>query len=107
MPENLWSYLLVAAVFFVLGRLTADRGGASARNGDGDRNARTQTPRPTTPPRPFELPADLDTEIRELLVRGNPIQAIKRYRDRTGVDLKTAKEAIDGYQERLRRGGLL
>ncbi|MBO9662086.1 hypothetical protein [Dokdonella sp.] len=107
MPENLWSYLLVAAVFFVLGRVTADRGGARPGIGAGDRNERARTPRPTTPPRPLELPTDLDTEIREMIVHGNPIQAIKRYREATGVDLKTAKEAIDDYQERLRRSGLL
>lgn len=106
MPENPWSYLIVAAVFFVLGRLSADRGGTRPRSG-GERIERAQAPAPAAPPRRLELPADLDTEIRELVGRGNVIQAIKRYRDETGVDLKTAKEAIDDYQDRLRRGGLL
>lgn len=104
---SLWSYLLVALVFFVLGRLSVDRGRSGVRTGASDPREPARTAPPPAPPRPLELPADLDTEIRELLVRGNPIQAIKRYREQTGTDLKTAKAAIDDYQERLRQRGLL
>ena len=39
---------------------------------------------------------DVDTSDLELLVQqGNKIEAIKRYRERTGVGLKEAKDAID------------
>lgn len=104
MPENLWSYLLVGLVFFVLGRMTAGRAGERAVR-PGEPVAPAQ--RPSVPPPPLELPADLDAEIRELLDHDNVIQAIKRYREETGVDLKTAKDAVFGYRERLRRRGLV
>jgi ribosomal protein L7/L12 len=42
-----------------------------------------------------------DPEIQDLLAKGNEIQAIKRYRELTGLGLKEAKEAI----ERARPGG--
>jgi ribosomal protein L7/L12 len=42
-----------------------------------------------------------DPEIQDLLAKGNEIQAIKRYRERTGLGLKEAKDAI----ERARSGG--
>ena len=35
-----------------------------------------------------------DAELR-MVADGRPVSAIKAYRDRTGVDLKTAKAAID------------
>lgn len=98
MPEDLWGYLLVGLVFFVLGRMSAGRGERGTR-------AVAPTPRASAPPRPLELPADLDAQLRELIERDNMIQAIKRYRDETGVDLKTAKEAVFEYRDRLRRRG--
>jgi ribosomal protein L7/L12 len=36
-----------------------------------------------------------DPEIQDLLAKGNEIQAIKRYRELTGLGLKEAKDAID------------
>ena len=42
-----------------------------------------------------------DDEIQDLLVEGNEIQAIKRYRELTGLGLGEAKEAI----ERAQAGG--
>jgi ribosomal protein L7/L12 len=42
-----------------------------------------------------------DPEIQDLLAKGNEIQAIKRYRELTGMGLAEAKEAI----ERARSGG--
>ena len=101
MPENLGGYLLVGLVFFVLGRMSAGRDERGTRA-----NAPvTPAPRHSVPPRPLELPADLDAQLRELIERDNLIQAIKRYRDGTGVDLKTAKEAVFEYRDRLRRRG--
>jgi ribosomal protein L7/L12 len=38
---------------------------------------------------------DADPEIQDLLAKGNEIQAIKRYRELTGLGLKEAKEAIE------------
>jgi ribosomal protein L7/L12 len=40
--------------------------------------------------------------VREALERGQRIEAIKRYREATGTDLKSAKEAVD----EIRRRGL-
>ncbi len=42
-----------------------------------------------------------DDEIQDLLVEGNEIQAIKRYRELTGLGLGETKEAI----ERAQAGG--
>jgi ribosomal protein L7/L12 len=39
-----------------------------------------------------------DPEIQDLLVKGNEMQAIKRYRELTGLGLKEAKEAIEKAQ---------
>ncbi len=103
MPENLWGYLVVGLVFFVLGRMTAGRGERSTRTSAPVAPA----PRPSAPPHPLELPADLDAQIRELIDHDNMIQAIKRYREETGVDLKTAKDAVFEYRERLRGRGLV
>jgi len=40
--------------------------------------------------------AGVSAEVLELVRRGLKIQAIKRYRDQTGVGLKEAKDVIDG-----------
>ena len=42
-------------------------------------------------------PSD-DPEIQDLLAKGNEIQAIKRYRELTGLGLAEAKDAIDQAQ---------
>jgi ribosomal protein L7/L12 len=39
-----------------------------------------------------------DPEIQDLVVKGNEIQAIKRYRELTGLSLGEAKEAIEQAQ---------
>ncbi|HEX4213265.1 MAG TPA: hypothetical protein VIA06_08075 [Candidatus Dormibacteraeota bacterium] len=39
-------------------------------------------------------PADM-ASVQESLLRGRTIEAIKRYREATGVDLRTAKRAVD------------
>ena len=40
----------------------------------------------------------LSDSERALLAQGRKLEAVKAYRDRTGTDLKTAKEAIDAVQ---------
>ncbi len=40
-------------------------------------------------------------EIRRLLVSGNKIEAIKLYRQRTGLGLKEAKDAVEAWEARL------
>jgi ribosomal protein L7/L12 len=60
------------------------RGGWWGGGGEGD------APDPATNP-----------EIQDLLAKGNEIQAIKRYRELTGLGLGEAKEAI----ERAQAGG--
>lgn len=45
-----------------------------------------------------------DEEIRQCLLRGNKIQAIKLYRQQTGLGLREAKEAIDLLEQTLPRG---
>jgi ribosomal protein L7/L12 len=40
-----------------------------------------------------------DPEIQDLLAKGNEIQAVKRYRELTGLGLKEAKDAIDEAQQ--------
>ncbi|MGJ7533732.1 MULTISPECIES: hypothetical protein [unclassified Variovorax] len=47
-----------------------------------------------------ELPPDAALALQ----RGRMIEAIKIVRDRTGVDLKSAKDAVDRYADRLERG---
>lgn len=37
----------------------------------------------------------LSPSERALLAQGRKLEAVKAYRDRTGVDLKTAKQAVD------------
>lgn len=50
----------------------------------------------------FDELQDVPADVREALDRGERILAIKRFRQATGVDLKTAKEFVD----ELRRRGL-
>jgi ribosomal protein L7/L12 len=39
-----------------------------------------------------------DAEIQDLLAKGNEMQALKRYRELTGLGLKEAREAIERAQ---------
>jgi len=43
-----------------------------------------------------------DPEIEQLLRQGNKIEAIKVYRQKTGVGLKEAKDVIDELERRIR-----
>lgn len=47
---------------------------------------------PSTPP---TSPAELDQRVRDLILNGQQLQAIKLYREYHHIDLKGAKEAID------------
>ena len=43
---------------------------------------------------------DVEPELLSLLGRGEKIQAIKLYRERTGVGLKEAKDAVEALAQR-------
>lgn len=45
-----------------------------------------------------ELDPNEDPEIQDLLAKGNTAQAVKRYREITGVDIAEAQRAIDSAQ---------
>jgi ribosomal protein L7/L12 len=42
--------------------------------------------------------ASFEYEVRDLIRRGDKIEAIKRYREQTGVGLKEAKDAIENME---------
>ena len=72
---------LETAVASLQGQVAALTGGAVAAGGVPSSVA------PTT---------DWMTEVRELVAGGNKIQAIKVYREHTGLGLKEAKDAVEG-----------
>jgi ribosomal protein L7/L12 len=45
-----------------------------------------------------ELDPNEDPEIQDLLAKGNKVQAVKRYRELTGVGIAEAQRAIDSAQ---------
>ena len=62
-------------------------------------------PSPVAAGRPDSQPAlvqDLHDEIADLLASGRKIEAIKRWREATGVGLKQAKEAVDQLEHEYR-----
>ena len=46
----------------------------------------------------------LDPEVVQLINSGNKIQAIKALRDRTGLGLAEAKDAVEEFERRYRLG---
>jgi ribosomal protein L7/L12 len=46
-------------------------------------------------------------EIRELLLAGKKIEAIKRYRESSGLGLKESKDAVDAVEKELIKTGQL
>jgi ribosomal protein L7/L12 len=60
--------------------------------------------KPRKPPTPVApgTPEQYDAAIEDLVRRRQKIEAIKRYRERHGVGLKEAKDAIDALEDRLR-----
>lgn len=51
-----------------------------------------------------DVPAALDGEVIELVKRNQIIEAVKLYREQTGLGLKEAKDAVDEIARRLRQG---
>ena len=52
---------------------------------------------------PDQLPEEQIAVIRDALFRGNKIQAIKHYREATGLGLAESKAFIDALEMRLRQ----
>ena len=46
----------------------------------------------------------LDADIQQLVTDGRKIHAIKLYRERTGVGLAEAKDAIEAWEDRYKLG---
>jgi ribosomal protein L7/L12 len=49
------------------------------------------------------IPQQQITALRELLFRGRKIEAIKLYRELSGLDLKRSKEAVEELEASLRQ----
>jgi len=50
---------------------------------------------------------DLQEQVRSLLLQGNKIEAIKIYREATGLGLKESKDAVELIESNLRGSGQL
>ena len=78
---------------FIIGRLTASKEKTTTvyqpvvRRGDVSRGSRDI--------------AEIDPEIETAIRGGRKIDAIKRYREIYGTDLKGAKDAVEAMEERL------
>ena len=81
-----WYWLAALAAVAVLGLVSRRGERAGSRDGQA-----TNAPPPPPP------------EIDDLLRDGHKIEAIKRYRTLHGVDLKTAKDAIDARAREIGR----
>jgi hypothetical protein len=57
---------------------------------------RRERPDLLQPPKPLALPGELEARVRELLVHGDTIDAIKLVRKSTGAGLKESKDYVDG-----------
>ena len=51
---------------------------------------------------PATAATGLSDEVRRLADEGNKIEAIRVHRDETGLGLKDAKDAVEGYMDRAR-----
>ncbi len=54
------------------------------------------------PPKRAVAPGDMQAQVRELLQRGNKIEAIKIYIEATGAGLREAKDAVDAIEQESR-----
>jgi ribosomal protein L7/L12 len=105
----LWLLGLAALAFALLAWLAFRRGGGEMIQGqqrDARRIAASVPVRPAhTPTYPaIVLPDDAavlaDPEIRAALAGGNKIEAIKLVRERSGLDLKAAKDLVEQQSAR-------
>jgi ribosomal protein L7/L12 len=88
MQVHLWHFVLVAAIGFVLGRLTAP---------DPIRRERERTERAASlarNKRRFDESA-FEGEVRDLLRRNQKIAAIARVRSALGIGLREAKDRVE------------
>ena len=105
--------VVMAVLVWALGRRSSNAGGADAKRiaelerevADLKRRQNFNSGFGSAPPSPFESPFGTSStdggEIEDLLRRGQKIQAIKLYRERTGVGLKEAKDAVEEIQRRM------
>jgi hypothetical protein len=84
----------------------ADARGALASRVDRFHRSPAQ-PAPSVAPAliPATPVAGLSPGVRDQIVAGNRIGAIKRYREEYGVGLKEAKDAVEGFERQLAAGG--
>jgi hypothetical protein len=76
--------------------------GLPGSGGQGADSAPSQGAGPAPGPIPTtgSMPPPPDEELRAALTAGNMIQAIKRYRELTGLGLREAKEAVEAMAGR-------
>jgi ribosomal protein L7/L12 len=88
MQIHLWHFVVVAAIGFVLGRLTAS---------DPIRRERERNERATGLARNMELfnKSDLMVEVRDLQRRNQKIQPIALVRNKLGIGLREAKDVVE------------
>ena len=94
-------YLILAALLFVIGRVTAlggrDDGSVAAKNA---RKLDSIIKFLNVPDLPTSRPGQLTEAVRVCVDRGQTVDAIKLYRTETGAGIKEAKSAIDEYRAR-------
>jgi ribosomal protein L7/L12 len=56
---------------------------------------------PHTPALPGDTPDAFKREVEELLLRGKKIEAIRRYREQSGLDLREARDAVELMEQEL------
>jgi hypothetical protein len=57
--------------------------------------------RPPAPQNPVRLPTDTERQVRALIVQGKKIEAIRLVRAAARVDLKGAKQAVEGLARQV------
>ena len=86
-------YALLVILGFIIGRVTARE---RPQRGRHPRPARNDYRPPMRPP----LDGDLESQVVLLLRQRNKIEAIKFYRERTGVGLREAKDSVEAITVR-------
>lgn len=92
----LGALVVLAALFWALRRRTGERDLMTPPRPDSPRPA---APAPAVVVAPVELPEELRRELWNLIHTGNPIQAIKLVRDRTGLGLKEAHDYVEAMRQ--------